>query len=72
MKSRELTNSILEKHDDFMIDHSCERLIFDLKFVESNDKHDIVKDRNKEEGKADFLDNFRYYINTYHQDFVRL
>lgn len=72
MKSRELVNAVLEKHTHFIIDRRCERLIFDLKFVEANDKHDIVKDRNKEAGKADYIDSMRYYLNTYHQNFVRL
>lgn len=73
MKSRELCNSILEKHKDFLIDRThCPNLIFDLKFVESDDEHDIVKDRNKQEGKADYLDCYRYYKNTFHSDFIRL
>lgn len=73
MKARELVNSILEKHPDILIDKvHCPRLIFDLRFCEANDKHEIVKDRNKEAGKADYLDNFKYYLNSYHQNFVRL
>lgn len=73
MKSRQLCNSILEKHKDFLIDKThCPNLIFDLKFVESDDEHDIVKDRNREEGKADYLDSYRYYKNTFHADFIRL
>lgn len=73
LKSRELVNSILEKHPDLLIDKvHCPRTIFDLRFCEANEKHDIVKDRNKEAGKADFLDCFRYYISTYHESFVRV
>lgn len=73
LKSRELTNSILEKHPDFLIDSThCPNLIYDLKFVEADEKHQIVKDRNKKEGKADYIDSGRYYLATYHQDFVRL
>lgn len=71
-KARELVNSLLEKHPDFKIDKSCTKLIFDLKFAESTDTNDIVKDRAKQEGKADYLDGFAYYCNTYHQKFVRL
>lgn len=72
MKSRELTNSILEKHPDFLLHRRCEKTIFDLKFCEADDKHQIKKDRNKEEGKADLLDGLRYYLSTYHEKFVRL
>lgn len=71
-KSRELVNSILEKHSDFLIDkNNCPKTIFDLKFAESTDTNDIVKDRNKQEGKADYVDSFAYYLNTYHQKFIR-
>lgn len=73
LKARELTNSIFEKHPDILIDKvHCQKLIFDLRFVESDEKHQIIKDRNKEVGKADYLDNCKYYLNSYHQDFVRL
>lgn len=72
-KSRELLNGILEHHPDFLIDsRHCPRLIFDLKFVEADDQHKIIKDRNKTVGKADFLDNLRYYVGTYHQSFVKV
>lgn len=73
LKARELTNSIFEKHPDILVDKiHCPKTIFDLRFVEANDKHEIVKDRNKEAGKADYLDSLKYYLSTYHQDFVRL
>lgn len=72
LKSRELTNGILEHHPDFLISSDMNELIFDLKFVEADDKHQIIKNRNKEEGKADYLDSMRYYLNTYHETFVRL
>lgn len=73
LKARELTNSILEKHHDLLIDAThCPNLVYDLKFVEANEHHEIVKDRNKKEGKADFIDNMKYYLNTYHQEFVRV
>lgn len=73
LKSRELVNSVLEKHPDFLIDKThCPNLIFDLKFCESDEKHQIVKDRNRKEGKADFLDSMRYFLNTYHNDFVKV
>lgn len=72
-KSRELVNGILEHHPDIMIDsRHCPNLVFDCKFVEADDSHKILKDRNKTAGKADFLDTLRYYLNTYHQDFIRV
>lgn len=73
LKSRELTNSILEKHGDFLISRThCQKTIYDLKFVEVDEEHDIVKDRHKQEGKADYLDTLRYYLNTFHQEFIRI
>lgn len=73
LKARELTNSLLEKHPDILIDKNhCPQLIYDLKFCESDDKHEIVKNRNKQEGKSDYLDNCKYYFSTYHSNFVRL
>ena len=45
LKSRELVNGILEHHSDFKIDSRyCPNLIFDLKFVEADRDHKIVKD----------------------------
>lgn len=72
LKSRELVNSIFEKHRDVKISPKCVNLIYDLKFVSCDDKHQIIKDRNKAEGKADLLDTLRYYLNTYHKEFIHL
>jgi len=65
MKSRLQVNSMFERFPELIIDKRCKQLILDLKFVEADDKHGLVKDRNKAEGKADFLDCFRYYLNTW-------
>lgn len=73
LKARELTNSLFEKHPDILLDKNhCPNFIFDLKFCESDEKHEIIKDRNKQQGKADYLDSGKYYFNTYHSNFVRL
>lgn len=73
LKSRELTNSILEKYPDFLISRvHCPNLVFDMKFVECNDDNEIIKDRNKQAGKSDYLDTLRYFLNTYFSDFVKL
>lgn len=72
LKSRLLCNSLLEKHPDFLIDGRCTNFIFDLRFCECDEEHEILKDRNKQEGKADYIDGFKYYCATFHNDFVRL
>lgn len=72
-KSRELVNGVFEHYPEVRVSKNrCKQLVLDLKFVEADDKHAIIKDRNKPEGKSDFLDCFRYYLNTWFQDFVRL
>lgn len=73
LKSRQLTNALFEKHSDILISKThCANLIFDCKFCECDGDGDIIKNRNKQEGKADYLDGMRYYFNTFHSDFVRL
>lgn len=73
LKSRELLNSVLEKHPDLLISRThCPNLIFDLKFVEAGENNEILKDRNKKEGKADYIDTARYMLNSFHADFVKL
>jgi len=72
-KSRELVNGVLENYESFLISKTgCPELIKDLKFVEADNKHQIIKNRNKQEGKADLLDCFRYYLNTWFENFIRL
>ncbi len=67
--SRVLTNSILSKHPNLKIDSSCNYLIEDLQFVEVNDQGDIDKTRDKH--RTHLLDCFRYYLHTFHNDFLK-
>jgi hypothetical protein len=72
-KSRQLVNSMFENYPSVLVSRAgCPQTIKDLKFVEADEKHKIVKDRNRPEGKADFLDCVRYYFNTYFEEFIRL
>ena len=41
----------------------CEPLIYDLTYVEINQRNEIIKDRSSDKKYADFLDNWRYLIN---------
>jgi phage terminase large subunit len=68
--SRVLINSILQKHEDLLIDASCQFLIHDLQNVEADEHGDI--DKTKDSKSTHLLDCFRYFIWTFHNDFVRL
>jgi hypothetical protein len=51
---------------DVKISHRCINLIADCKLVEVNNEGQIVKkNRDKMEQRSDFLDCFRYFINTF-------
>lgn len=67
--SRVLLNSILEKHPDMVIDSSCQWLIHDLQNVETTATGDIEK--TKDSQLSHLLDCFRYYLWTFHNDFVK-
>lgn len=68
--SRVLLNSILQKHKNLEIDASCEYLIHDLQNVEADQHGDIEK--SKDSKSTHLLDCFRYFLWTFHNDFVRL
>jgi phage terminase large subunit len=67
--SRVLLNSMLEKYGDFYIDSSCEFLINDLLYVESDWAGNI--DKTKDSSKTHLLDCLRYYLWTFHSNFVK-
>lgn len=67
--SRVLLNSILEKHPDIKIDSSCEYLINDLQNVQCTPDGEI--DKSKDAALTHLLDGFRYYLWTFHSNFVK-
>lgn len=68
--SRLLTNALFSRHPYCKVTKNCENLIKDLKYVQTNDSGEIVKDRSKEYGKADLLDCLRYYYWANFADFL--
>ena len=69
-ENRVLVNAILS-HKPVLIDkNNAAPLIYDLLYCEVDGNGDLVKDRSNEARKADILDEFRYYLNTYHSDFL--
>ena len=67
--SRVLVNSIMKRHPDFLIDEGCNYLIADNKYCETDDNGEINK--NKDAHQTHLLDCERYYLNTWHSDFLK-
>lgn len=67
--SRILLNSILERHPDMAIDSSCQFLVNDLQSVQADETGDI--DKSKDKHSTHLLDCFRYYLWTFHSNFVK-
>jgi len=66
-----LVNSMLINYPITIDEHNCEALIFDCRYVEIDANKSIIKNRTSEERKADALDTFRYYLNTYFKNYLR-
>lgn len=66
--SRVLTNSIMKRHPDFSIDEGCPYVIADNEYVECDANGEIDKKTDKH--KSHLLDCERYYLNTWHKDFL--
>lgn len=71
-ENRVLVNSLLQNYPIVIDKANASDLVFDLKYVEVDENADIVKDRSSEAAKADLLDCFRYYCNTFHKDFLKI
>lgn len=74
-KNRTLLNYVLKHHEVWIqegqeyCDPDGKGLIYDLTYVEIKDG-EMAKDRTTDKKKADFLDNFRYYINIDFANFL--
>jgi hypothetical protein len=67
--NRVLVNSILEKHKNVKINPKCKGTIKDLMYVQVDQFGNIDKSNME---LTHNLDNFRYYLNSYHSQFCRL
>lgn len=65
--ARTLVNSMLARHKGIRINKRCKELIKDLKYCESSNNDDIVKNQAD---RSHLLDAFVYSLNTYHHGFV--
>jgi len=71
--NRVLVNAVLEHYQCYFDPQGAKDLIFDMKHVEVLPDGTIKKkDRNDPAQQADALDTFRYYLNVFMQDFIRL
>lgn len=68
-----LVNAILEHYNVIIDPHKAAPLVFDCKFVRMDNEKKIIKeDRNDPSQQADPLDTFRYYLNKFHSNFVKI
>jgi phage terminase large subunit len=59
-----LLNAVLLNTSVTLDKEHCQPLIYDLMYVEVNEKKEIIKDRTTESKKSDFLDHIRYLCNV--------
>lgn len=67
--TRVLVNSIFQ-NGQVSIDPSCEYLIEDLIYCETDESGDI--DKHKDKHRTHLLDCYRYLLNTFHKSFIKL
>jgi hypothetical protein len=73
VENRVLVNACLNTLDILIDEKKNDGLIFDLEYVEVDENNKIVKEnRTDAKQQADALDCFRYYLNTFHRDVVRM
>jgi hypothetical protein len=72
-ENRVLVNAVLKKCDVSMHPEKCKDLIYDCKNVSVDDLGKIDKgDRSNPKKRADHLDHFRYYLNTFHKGVLKM
>jgi len=71
-ENRVTCNTILAFHPEVLFHPRCKETIYDLKNVECDqDQRIIKKDRSIANQKGDFLDDFRYTLNTFKKKWVK-
>jgi hypothetical protein len=71
-ENKVLVNAVFHKCDVALDPYKCQGLIFDCKNVAVNDVGEIDKgDRTNLKKRADHLDNWRYYLNTFHKGVLK-
>jgi hypothetical protein len=71
-ENRVLVNSAFKMMDILIDKDNCKDLIFDLTYVAVDDVGKIDKgSRTNPKKRADHLDHFRYYLNTFHKQILK-
>lgn len=71
-ENRVLVNAVFNMRKIALDPIRCKGLIFDLENVSVNDMGDIEKgDRSNPKKRADHMDGFRYYLNTFHKNILK-
>lgn len=71
-ENRTLVNAVFHQCDVALDPDNCKGLIFDCENVSVTETGDIDKgDRSNPKKRADHLDNFRYYLNTFHKHVLK-
>lgn len=71
-ENRLLVNAVFHNCTVTMDPERCKELIFDCQNVSVNDVGDIEKgDRKNPKKRADHLDHWRYYLNTFHKHVLK-
>lgn len=72
-ENRVLVNSVLFKVNLIMDAENCKELIYDCENVSVTDVGDIDKgNRSNPKKRADHLDHFRYYLNSFHRNILKM
>lgn len=72
-ENRVLVNAVFTLSNISIDPVKCKALIFDLENVAVNDMGDIDKgSRTDKRKRADHLDGFRYYLNTFHKNILKM
>lgn len=72
-ENRVLVNSVFKQMEVTLDKDYCKDLIFDLTYVAVDDVGKIDKgSRTNPKKRADHLDHFRYYLNTFHKSILKL
>jgi len=73
VENRVLVNAVLQNYEVLINEKTNQPLIFDLQYVEVDEYNKIKKDnRSDDKQKADILDCFRYYLNSFHKNIVKM
>lgn len=71
-ENRVLVNAVFHTLNVALDPVKCKGLIYDCENVSVNDMGDIDKgDRSNPKKRADHLDNFRYFLNTFHRNVLK-